>query len=539
MTNDRAARRRGRPSCRRRRRDELAAGFDPSAGSSAVRLRGAAAAVASERSGVDLAVESATARAAALAGAYATVLAATRAGDLDRAREWLLVREFKPVTRFAHPSAAASVAIASLADGVVPRARAVRSIRGDLLDTYEALLRRPSPTPATRSVPGSPRRRRARRRRLAGYWWILRDAFMASAERRCDAARSRLRAPRRRRPDGEPAATARGGSDDRGRPARVPRGAVSAPEQARRAGQLDPLPRARARRVRTGSRERPAVVPIEIQEAIAFRAGAATAFGDLQSYPAARDLAGDARRAERARLTPSTWPGDAHARDRGRRLRRTSRRSRRPRRTRPPRRRLSRRLEGGHGGGRLRRHRDPSPQGDPPSLPPATCGARSRAELEAYATFELGPEQRLRGLAPVAVPAGRRALLVRRRTGTHRVAQLLRQNATADELAETLAALDLALKESAEAIGERPAARAPRSSRTARSSCSAKGLEAVLILAALMASMVGVAAPASASRCMAGVGIALVGERRDLGRSRRPCSARSHGWARSSRRSSR
>ena len=140
MTNDRAALAvTGRRAVTAA--DELAAGFDPSAGSSAARLRGAAAAVASERSGVDLALESATARAGALAGAYATVLAATRAGDLGRAREWLLVREFKPVTRFTHPSAASSVAIASLADGVVPRARAVRSIRGDLLDTYEALLR--------------------------------------------------------------------------------------------------------------------------------------------------------------------------------------------------------------------------------------------------------------------------------------------------------------------------------------------------------------------------------------------------------------
>ena len=37
------------------------------------------------------------------------------------------------------------------------------------------------------------------------------------------------------------------------------------------------------------------------------------------------------------------------------------------------------------------------------------------ARLEAYGVFELGPEQRLRGLAPVALPGGRGLLLVRRR----------------------------------------------------------------------------------------------------------------------------
>ena len=163
--------------------DELAAGFDPSAGSSAARLRGAAAAVASERSGVDLAVESATARAAALAGAYATVLAATRAGDLGQAREWLLVREFKPVTRFTHPSAASSVAIASLADGVVPRARAVRSIRGDLLDTYEALLRSSLADTGDALRAGFPEKAAGSAATARGYWWILRDTFIGQRER--------------------------------------------------------------------------------------------------------------------------------------------------------------------------------------------------------------------------------------------------------------------------------------------------------------------------------------------------------------------
>ena len=191
----------------------LADGLAPSAGASAVRLRGAAGAVASERSGVDLAVEASTARAAALDGAYETVLAATRAGDLDRAREWLLVREFKPVTRFAHPSAAASVAIASLADGVVPRARAVRSIRADLLDTYEALLRAGLADTGDALRAGLPEKAARSAATARGYWWILRGAFAGQrgepAAAQLDRAFERLvgavrtasrRRPRRRQP---------------------------------------------------------------------------------------------------------------------------------------------------------------------------------------------------------------------------------------------------------------------------------------------------------------------------------------------------
>ncbi len=69
------------------------------------------------------------------------------------------------------------------------------------------------------------------------------------------------------------------------------------------------------------------------------------------------------------------------------------------------------------------------------------------------------------------------------------LAQLVRRSGTAADTATTLAALDLALKESAEAIGEgasRPTVIANTAIITFR-----EGLEAVLILAALMASMVG------------------------------------------------
>jgi high-affinity iron transporter len=209
----------------------------------------------------------------------------------QRAEGQRLVREFKPVTRFTHPSAASSVAIASLADGVVPRARAVRSIRGDLLDTYEALLRSSLADTGDALRDGFPEKAAGSAATARGYWWILRETFIgqrgAPAATQLDRAFERLVGAAR---TGQPAATAAATTtigDDLLAFRAAP---LSASEQARRAGQLirylGLVPVEYGRGVANGN----VVVPIEIQEAIAFRDGAAIAFGELQSYLAARDL---------------------------------------------------------------------------------------------------------------------------------------------------------------------------------------------------------------------------------------------------------
>ena len=101
-------------------------------------------------------------------------------------------------------------------------------------------------------------------------------------------------------------------------------------------------------------------------------------------------------------------------------------------------------------------------------------GRAEQARLEAYGVFELGPEQRLRGLAPSLFReiegyfwygAGGNAGLV----------QLIKRKAAAAEIAATRRALDAALSGRRGADRSGPAARGPRSSRTARSSSSARG----------------------------------------------------------------
>jgi high-affinity iron transporter len=483
--------------------DELAAGFDPSARASAARLRAAAGAVALERSGVDLAVEASTARAAALAGAYTTVLAATRADDLNEAREWLLVREFKPVTRFAHPSAASSVAIASLADGVVPRARAVRSIRGDLLDTYEALLRSSLADTGDALRAGLHEKAAGSAATARGYWWILRDAFVGQrgepAAARLDRAFERVVDAAR---TGEPAATAAAATTIEDDLLAFRAAPLSASEQARRAGQLirylGLVPVEYGRGVANGS----VVVPIEIQEAIAFRDGAAVAFGELQSYLAARDLTAtrsvrqalarlDARLGDAERGTAVADPEEVKG------LAKTATSA------------LDDVYPADWKAGTAEADFDVIATLLKKVSALAVAGDLRRAEssrLEAYATFELGPEQRLRGLAPSLFQRVE-GLFWYGADGHDGLAQLLRQNASGDELAQTMAALDLALKESAEAIGSGPQSRAAVVTNSAII-VFREGLEAVLILAALMASMVG-AQRRFRKPLMAGVGIAL------------------------------
>ncbi len=483
---------------------ELADGFDPSARASAARLRRAAGGVASDRNGVDLAVTAAAARAAALSGAYETILAATRAGDLDSARAWLLVREFKPVTRFSHPSAASSVAVASLSDGVIPRRRAVRSIRSDLLDTYEALLRASLSDTGDALRAGLPEKAAGSAATARGYWWILRDAFVAqrgeTAAVRLDGAFDGLVGAAR---SGKPAATARAAATVEDDLLAFRAAPLTPSEQARRAGQLirylGLVPVEYARGIANGT----VVVPIEVQEAIAFRDGAAVAFGDLQSYLAARDLAAtrsvqhalgelDARLGDAERGTAVADP--AEVKD----LARTATAA------------LDDVYPDDWKAGTAEADFDVIATLLRKVSALAAAGDLRRAEssrLEAYATFELGPEQRLRGLAP-SLFQRIEGLFWYGADGHDGLAQLLRQNASADELAQTMAALDLALKESAEAIGSGP------QSRTTVVVNSAiivfrEGLEAVLILAALMASMVG-AQRRYRRPLLAGVGVALV-----------------------------
>src|SRR5688572_26524261 len=78
---------------------------------------------------------------AILAEAVERATAAASAGDVDEARAWLLVREFRKPTRFTRPGADATLALQALEGGRMGPKPAAAAVRADLLDTYQARLR--------------------------------------------------------------------------------------------------------------------------------------------------------------------------------------------------------------------------------------------------------------------------------------------------------------------------------------------------------------------------------------------------------------
>ena len=129
------------------------------------------------------------------------------------------------------------------------------------------------------------------------------------------------------------------------------------------------------------------------------------------------------------------------------------------------------------------------------------------ARLEAYGVFELGPEQRLRGLAP-ALFQEVEGYFWYGAGGHDGLVQLLGRRATNEEIAATRTALDDALARSEQQIGSGPQSEVSVVTNAAII-VFREGLEAVLILAALMASLVG-RKRHFRRPLLAGVGLALV-----------------------------
>ena len=444
-----------------------------------------AAAAAAAGSGVELAIARAEARMAVYAGAYEAVAAATATGDVASARAWLLVREFRKPTRFSRPGADATLALGALAGGTTTPEVALAAVRADLLDTYQARLNASLEAADQAVERGFATRAASEATLAAGYAGILAPAYReqrgAAAAAGLDAAAQAL------------AAAALAGDETAYEEARASldealagfRAApLSAEEEERRAGQflrfLALVPVEYGRGVDDGR----VTLDFEVQEAITFRDGAAQAYADLEAALARRDAAATARigvvvdelgsalalaaRGEQVAdpervealaeealtladgIFPEAWK-DTEAADFD--VIRTS---------------LDR-VEGAVAAGEW--------------------GKAEQARLEAYAFFEFGPEQRLRGLAPelfISVEG-----LFWYGEGDHAgLAQLLARKSGPEEVKATRAALDEALADAEAAVGSGPQSTFSVVTNTAII-VFREGLEAVLILAALTAGMAG------------------------------------------------
>ena len=441
-------------------------------------------------------------RAALLRGSYAVTVAAVRAGDAARARNWLLLREFRQATRFTRPGIDATLAVRALARGDWGARRALLGVKKDLLDAYQARLIDELGEAEEAAERGFDARLTEIAATASGLWLVLAPEYEtqrgATARAEADATFAALE-----RSTGDPTGEFLSVRNDA---MEVLDGFVAAPftaeEQARRAAQLvrflDLIPV----EYRDGVDDGRVTIPFEIQEGIAFQEGAVSAFGDLEAELRERDPTATAE-VERALERLGTYVEDAGS---GRRI--VSEDD----------------VEETHEQASERldelfpeEWKEDDSQSDFDLIDltldrlEAAVGAgeyrqAEQARLEAYAFFEFGPELSLRSIAPEVV-AQVEALVWFGADGKDGLAKLIANESPSREVRETRLALDEALEEGAGTLGE------GASTATVVTNAAVivfrEGLEAVLILAAVMASLLG-AARGQRKPMLIGAGLAIV-----------------------------
>lgn len=223
-----------------------------------------------------------------LDGAHQLVFTAVRSGEFESAHQWLAVREFRHATRFSRPNADGTMALAGLRAGTLTVEDTLTALSADLLDTYQARL-----TEALHDLTAADQQgfamRRAEHAALAqGYFAMLLPAYQNqrgnAAAATASAAFATLTAAAQHGQAVDTATNAVNAVLDGFRAA-----PLSPAEQHRRAGQLlrflSLVPVEYSRGVHDGI----VTTDLEIREAMTFRSGAEAAFRDLETLLAGQD----------------------------------------------------------------------------------------------------------------------------------------------------------------------------------------------------------------------------------------------------------
>lgn len=414
---------------------------------------------------------------AVLAGSTEAALTAIGTGDLSTLAAWLPLREFRTSTRFSRPDADGSLAVAALNRGAIEREAAFRIVQTDLYDTYQGQLATALTDADTAHASNFGLRRAEETGLAAGYFAILAPAY---ADQRGTAAAAAARTAF--------ADLLAAGQTGDGAAFVAARAAVAAAldgfraapltddQLARRAGQVMRFTPLIAVEYGRGVRDGVVTNPIEIQEALTFHAGAWAAFTDLRPTLAVLDADATARAADYlAGILESI------------------------RATRPPT-DLQAQVDGLNAIWAVLIPAEWVSIGGSSDIdviqsildqivPAVSIGdytAAESARLDAYATLELGVEQRLRGFAPDL--AFRIESLFWQGTNEQPgLSTLLTTGGSLVDVRATLAALSTTLADAGLVLGGQgdPAAVAINASIIV----FREGLEAVLILASLVASL--------------------------------------------------
>lgn len=440
-----------------------------------------------DKDDVALATAYGTAVAALRSGAYDVTTASTGRDEVGKARQWLLIRDFRQATRFTRPRVDATTALDQLETGDLASADAVIQIRKDLLDAYQARLIEYLDEATTESERDYAPAVAESTATAAGYWSLLAPEYeeQRGAEARAEADRQFAALPGlTSTPDRLPAAIA----DAEGLLDHFTAAPFTPEEQARRGQQLirfiDLIPVEYDHGV-SGTE---VTTPFEITEGIAFVDAATSALNDLSPELEQRDPEGladlEATIEELAVYLDGANSGedvveldqvtDAHDRaidtidaifpaawqestdDADYDLVQIS----------------------------LDQMEAALNAGEPETA--------EQARLTAYAFFEFGPEIKLRAFDP-GLATEVEGLMWYGANGENGLAQLIADDAGAREVRNTRLALDEKLDDARAKTGEGESAGTVITN--AALIVFREGLEAILIIAAITASMIGVKRP--------------------------------------------
>ncbi len=436
---------------------------------------------------VALAAARGSVAAALYRGAAAVTYDAVGRGDARTARTWLLLREFRTPTRYTRPGADATVALRELERGRTSPERARLAVVKDLLDSTQGEARERLEEIGRVGERGFAAHRAELAAQVAGAWPLLAPRYREergdAAEAEAEAAVQALLEAALRDDD---AAVEAARADVADRLSGFTAAPFTAEEQARRANQLSKFVSLIAVEYDHGVEGDRVTIPFEIQEGVAFSTAGQAALADLQGTLARIDARRTADVERRMReldailrgaqeqpqgvpevdavkaqveaieeqlgaLYPDAWEEQSDAGDFD--LVQIS---------------LDR-LEQQVAAGRYRQ------------------AEQTRVEL--YAIFEFGPERRLQAFDP-ALAADIEGLIWFGALDVPGLAELVAGHAPRAEVKETRAVLDEKLGDAAATLGD--SASEATVITNAAIIVFREGLEAVLILAAITASFLGV-----------------------------------------------
>jgi high-affinity iron transporter len=442
-------------------------------------LRAAERAVAADDQ-IALAAARGSVRAGLFRGAYAVTTEAAGRGDAATAKRWLLLRDYRTATRFTRPGAQATLALDQLGRGKIAPEAAQQAVQKDLLDAYQARLRELLDDARRGIEKDLPARRAEAAAQAAGYFAILAPRY---AEDRGQAAAEQATRVFDALPDARdlgPALDAAG---------RALEGFTAAPftpqEAARRAQQLLQFLELVPVEYGRGVKGTNVTKDFEITEAVAFRTGAVGAFADLRDQLAKRDPrrteAANAALTELGRLVETAAKQKAGV-PTHEQVEQVATRAQSALTTAMPKPWTEEtdesdydlialtldRMEAAAGAGQYRQ--------------------AEQARLEAYAFFEFGPERRLRSFDQ-GLALDIEGLIWFGASGQDGLAKQIAKRAPRREIRETRLVLDRKLADAAATLGDS----ANKATVVTNSAIIVfrEGLEGVLILAAITASMIG------------------------------------------------